>query len=31
MRHTREDGVHALISSNESDLLSFFRVSKAGR
>ncbi len=31
MRHTREDGVHALISSNESDLLSFFRVSKASR
>lgn len=26
MRHTRQDGVDALISSNEADLLSFFRV-----
>ncbi|HNN92857.1 MAG TPA: hypothetical protein PKI03_11345 [Pseudomonadota bacterium] len=31
MRHTRQDGVDALISSNESDLLSFFRVSKVRR
>jgi hypothetical protein len=26
MRHTRQDGVDALISSNEAELLSFFRV-----
>jgi len=26
MRHTRQDGVDALISSNEADLLAFFRV-----
>lgn len=31
MRHTRQDGVDALISSNESDLLSFFRVIKVRR
>ena len=31
MRHTRQDGVDALISSNESDLLSFFRVSTSRR
>lgn len=31
MRHTRQDGVDALISSNEADLLSFFRVIKVRR